>query len=370
MPELRMQGAGRVMGTARRTRFRWWVSVVAATICFALNAPAQIGGKGALEGTVSDATGAVVPQAKVVATDVKTGVTVERTSTGGGYFVISPLNPGEYTVTVSAEGFETFKQEHITLNALQTQGLEVKLNVGSSSQTVTISDAPPSLETENATLGGTMQQETYEALPLNMNNGKRDPTAFAYLLPGVQSTAGVSGLFNGSGSRGGVDEIYLEGIAQTKAKAQGDARNVSSVMSVDSVEQFQVVTSAYPVEYAGMGVQNYIVKRGTNSIHGSAFEYFRNTALDTWGYFAKNTINPTTGKATKPAEHQNEFGVTLGGPILKDKLFFFGSYDVNRYSRSQNPGQYTVPTAAARAGDFTAYGINIYDPLTTDCTGG
>ena len=330
---------------------------------------AQIGGKGAIEGTVVDPTGAVVSGAVVTAKNVGTGVATTRTTTSSGYFVLSPLDPGGYTVTVAATGFEGFIQEHITLDAIQTIGLQITLKVGAPSENVTVSSAPAALGTENATLGTTIEQSVYEALPDVMTAGKRDPTAFVYLSPGVTNTAGF-GVFDGSGSRGGDNEVYVEGIAIDKTKAQGDTGNLSSVSSVDSLEQFQVLTSSYPVEYQGQGVENYVVKSGTNEIHGSAFEYFRNTALDTWNFFSKAVIDVATGTAVKPVEHMNEYGLTLGGPILKDKLFLFVSYDGDHYTASPNPGSFTVPTAAARSGDFTAYGINIYDPTTTTCSGG
>jgi len=330
---------------------------------------AQIGGKGAIEGTVKDPSGAVVPGATVTAREVDTGVSTVRTATNSGYFVISPLDPGKYTVTVTEQGFQQFNQENITLDAIQTIGLQVTLKVGETTQSVTISAAPPPLGTENATLGTTIEQSTYAALPDVMTAGKRDPTAFVFLSPGVTNTAGF-GVFDGSGSRGGDNEVYVEGIAIDKTKAQGDTGNLSSVSSVDSLEQFQVLTSSYPVEYQGQGVENYVVKSGTNQIHGSIFEYFRNTALDTWNFFSKAVINPATGTATKPVEHMDEYGLTIGGPIIKDKLFLFASFDGDHYLAHPNPGSYTVPTIAARGGDFTAYGINIYDPTTTTCSGG
>jgi hypothetical protein len=338
-------------------------------LCLAAVSFAQIGGEGAIEGTVVDPTGAVVPGAVVTARNVRTDVTTTRTTTSSGYFVLSPLDPGSYSVTVAAAGFEGFTQEHITLDAIQTLGLRVTLKVGKANETVTVSSAPPPLGTENATLGTTIEQTTYEALPDVMTAGKRDPTAFVFLSPGVTNTAGF-GVFDGSGSRGGDNEVYVEGIAIDKTKAQGDTGNLSSVSSVDSLEQFQVLTSSYPVEYQGQGVENYVVKSGTNEIHGSMFEYFRNTALDTWNFFSKAVIDVATGTAVKPVEHMNEYGLTLGGPVLKNKLFLFVSFDGDHYTANPNPGSFTVPTMAARTGDFTAYGINIYDPTSTVCASG
>jgi hypothetical protein len=324
---------------------------------------AQIGGSGSIEGTVSDPSGAMVPGATVAAKNMRTGVVTKRTATKDGYFVVSPLDPGQYAVTVTAPGFESYTQERITLNAIQVFGLKVTMKVGSTQEAVTVTSAPPALDTENATIGTTLEQSTYSALPINLSGGKRDPTTFVYLAPGVNNTAGF-GVFDGSGSRGGDNEVYIEGIAIDKTKAQGDTGNVSSVTSVDALEQMQVLTSSYPVEFQGQGVENYVVKSGTNEIHGDVFEYFRNTALDSWNFFSKGVIDPLTGAPKKPQEHQNEYGFTIGGPILKDRLFLFASYDGDHYSVENNPGVYTVPTMAARGGNFAAYGINIYDPST------
>ena len=354
----------RVAGVLRTRRFPVGITVLALLMGLALTANGQIGGKGSVEGTVSDATGAVIPGALVTATNTATGVKTARTSTSSGYFVLSPLDPGVYTVDVTASGFSGFRQEKVTVDAIQTVGLPVTLKVGAETTEVTVSTAPPDLSTENGTLGMTLEQSTYAALPINLSGGKRDPTSFVGLAPGVNTTAGF-GVFDGSGSRGGDNEVYVEGIAIDKAKAQGDTGNLSSVTSVDALEQMQVLTSSYPVEYQGQGVENYTVKSGTNQFHGSVFDYFRNTALDTWNFFSKAQINVITGAPKKPEEHQSEYGLTIGGPIVKDKLFLFASYDGDHYSVEGNPGTFTVPTAAARAGNFQAYNIPIYDPTTT-----
>lgn len=358
---------GRPTGLAFAARL---FSVLAVVAALASTALAQIGGQGSITGTVLDPSGAVVPNATVTATNVATGVPMVRKTTSSGYYVVSPLQPGEYTVTVNAPGFETHTQEHVTVDALQNLGLNVKLKMGASTQTVTVSTAPPPLNTTNATLGGTIENKTYTALPLEMNGSPRDPTAFATLMPGVQTNpSDPTPILNGSGSQGRLDEIYVDGVPLTRISIQGDPRNVTSTISVEAVDQFQVITSSAPVEYQGAGMENYVVKSGTNNLHGSVYEYFRNTALDTWGFFAPAVINPITGKATKPVEHQNEYGITLGGPIKKDKIFFFGSYDGYRYNKAGNPAYYTIPTMAERNGDFSALPTKIYDPATTLCSG-
>ena len=328
---------------------------------------AQAGGKGTIQGTITDSSGAVVPGARVTSTLVATGVVVSQKTTGAGFYALSSLEPGVYTVSVVAPGFETYVQENITLDALQVFGLNAILQVGVASQTVTISAAPPPINTTNATVGNTMENESYEALPLNMGGAPRDPTAFVLLTAGVQASAAPYGGFNGG--QGYHNEDYIEGLAITNAAAAGGGNTapISRGASVDAIDQFQVQTTGTSAAFQGQGVENYTLKSGTNQFHGRAFEYFRNTVLDTWGYFSKARINPATGAPGKPVERQNEFGGTFGGPILHNKLFFFFSYDAQRYLNGVNPTYVSVPTVAERAGDFRAFGQNIYDPATTSC---
>ncbi len=184
---------------------------------------------------------------------------------------------------------------------------------------MTVSAAPPELDTIDATVGISVDNNVYTALPLQMNGGVRNPTQFIYLTPGVAAGGnGVqTGIFDGVGSQGRVDEVYLDGFPQTSIYERGDPRYVSNSISVEAVNQFQVVTSTPPAQFQGMGMQNYVIKSGTNHIHGSVFEYMRTTALDTWGFYAPAAINPAVGKAIKPNEHQSEYGIDLGMPILR-----------------------------------------------------
>ena len=233
--------------------------------------------------------------------------------------------------------------------------LKAQLSVGSSNETVTVTTAPPQLDTTDATTGFVMENEDYTQLPLQINGGVRNPTSFVYLTPGV-SHGGVAvqtGIFNGTGSIGRVDEVYIDGFPQTSIYEQGDPRYVSNMISVEAVDQFQVVTGNQGAQYQGIGLENYTIKSGTNQIHGAVFEYMRTTALDTWGFFAPWTINPATGTAIKPNEHQSEYGVNLSGPIKKDKIFYFGNYDGFYYHKDNNPTPATYPTMLMRQGNFS-----------------
>jgi hypothetical protein len=350
--------------------------IVAGLACPPSETNAQLSGKGGIAGTVTDPSGAVVSGATVTITSLATGVETNTTSTSSGNYSVSTLDPGNYTVTVSASGFQTLTQQNVQVNALEVATFNPKLTVGSSTETVTVSAAPPALETSNATLGATMENAMYSALPLQMGAGgqpdQRRATDFAALMPGVQAnpTNGNlttnTGVVNGSGPRGSVSAVYIDGLPFTAVSGEGDPRFVWTAISVDAVDQFQVQTVGYPALYEGQGVQNYTVKAGGNRYHGSAYEFFRNTALDTWGFFGPINKDPVTGKPQKPVEHQNEYGIWLSGPllpVLRDRLFFFGNYDGYRYSRVL-PTFITFPTAAEQHGDFSAIPVQIYDPTT------
>jgi hypothetical protein len=326
-------------------------------------ATAQVGGTGSIEGTVTDPSGAVVVGASVTAINVATGVETARKTTEAGFFVLSLLPAGEYTVTVKATGFQSFTQEHLVLDALQVVGLSPKLQIGQASQSVTVEAAPSVLKTDDVALGSTMENNVYDALPLAMNaaGSPRDPSAFAGLAIGVdnystQAAGPSTGSFNGGQTY--QNEVYIEGLPLTSAGTEADTRNLAFGVSVEAVDQFQVQTAGAKAMYEGQGVENYVLKSGGNQFHGGVYEYFRNTDFDARGFFA----------AVLPVDHQNEFGATVSGPIKKNKLFFFSNYDGYRLVSATTPvGYQSIPTAAERTGDFSAFPQLIYDP--TSATG-
>jgi hypothetical protein len=194
-----------------------------------------------------------------------------------------------------------------------------------------------------------------------MNGGARDPTAFQYLMPGVQENPandngtgannGNSGIYGGTGQTN-LNENYIEGVPVANIAQQGSSNPVANAVSVDAVDQFSVQTSTASTSFGGAGSTNYTIKAGGNQFHGSAVDFIRNTDFDTWGYFSK--VPAASGIAEKPGEHQNQYDISLGGPIFKDKLFFFGDYSGFRYTKISNTPQYiTIPTTAERHGDFT-----------------
>jgi Carboxypeptidase regulatory-like domain/TonB dependent receptor len=340
-------------------------------ICFSIlimqtSIKAQIGGSGTINGTVFDPTGAVVPAATVVAKNVATGVETTRQTTDAGLYVITPLPPGEYKVIVSVKGFQKLIQEKVIVDALSNVSVNLTLKAGDISETVTVESAPPQLNTTDARLGTTIRNELYTNLPLAMGTavagsgigqGPRNPGAFIFLLPGV-TEGNRWGQVNGA--QGFSKDVFIEGVPITDPIQQGEGRTIALSVSVESVEQFQVETSGTGVEFNGQGSENYSIKSGGNKFHGSGFEYLRNTSLNARGFFPN----------IRPVEHQNEFGFTVGGPIIKDKLFFFTSYDGWRYRVTTPTQLVSIPTLKERQGDFSELPVAIFDPLSTVCVAG
>ena len=336
-------------------------------------ASAQVGGTATIQGTVADPTGAVIPGATVSVTSDATGATITQQSTGDGFYSISPLNPGDYTVTAAAPHFEKLVQKNVHVNGMQVLGLDLKLQIGATSQSVTVSTAPPPLETQDATLGAAMQGNEYQSLPLEMGAAaspdQQRVTDFASLMPGVSSNETKN---NETDEPMVVDgqmhatEMDIEGIPFDFPGAQGDPRFIWPAFGVQSVDQFQLKTSAFSAEYSGLNVENFTLKSGSNKIHGSVYDLVRNTAFDAYGFLPPTSV--VTHQIYKPPEHMNEYGLDAGLPLIHNKLFFWGAFEGYRFSTVNPPVYNTIPTAAMFGGDFSATGINIYDPTTETCT--
>jgi Carboxypeptidase regulatory-like domain len=382
------------------------------TLPFALHA--QTAGQGTITGTVTDNTGAVVPNATVIATNAATNVASERTSSSSGLFSIAPLPPGIYSLSVQATGFRTLRQDNLAVNALGVLSFNPVLTVGEATETVEVTAAPAVLDTSNATIGLVMENTTYANLPLQMNNAQRDATAFASLAPGAQAGTRVP-IVGGTGNYLG--QLYIDGMPAETINQQGDNRVVSEGIDLDAVDQFQVVTSTPPAEYSGAGALNFTMKSGGNKYHGQASYFLRNTVFDTWGFTQKwaalpgadpatgssyicssvattvtggqgtTTYAPRAGCQPKGAEHQGELSLTFGGyvPHTGKKVFFFFAYDKFHSRRAANPALFTIPTPLMIQGDFTELnggvggggvtgtGANnkplIFDPTSNTCVG-
>jgi len=336
----------------------------------------QTAGMAGIQGTVLDESGAVVANATVTATNNETHLATVRNTTNDGVFTIAPILPGTYTVEVVMPGFSDYQQKNLSIDAMKMTPLNIVLKTGAANETVIVSEAPPSLDTNSATLGGIMENKQYANLPIQMGGQQRDPTAFATLMPGAQGGARAP-IIGGSANYSA--ELYLDGLPLTVATQQGDNRVVMNSISVDSIDQFQVQTSAIPPEYQGAGLMNFTIKRGGSQFHGSANVLARNTVFDTWTYTQKRSYS-TTGVKPNRYENQNEVTGTIGGPVpfgwFKDRVFFFEGFMRYHGRAGANPGYLTVPTLKMRDGDFSELlaanggtGYVLYDPLSTaTCT--
>lgn len=371
--------------------------IIALALAFLFALPphilAQVGGQGAIVGTVTDSTGAAIPDATVTATNTATGVSSTRTTTGAGAYSITPLPVGVYTVEVVAKGFKTLRQDNLSVDALNALGFNPTLTLGEATETVIVTAAPPVLNTTSATVGLVMENTTYANLPLQVNNAQRDATAFASLAPGAQGGTRVP-IIGGTGNYLG--QLYLDGLPAQTVNQQGDNRLVSQAMNLDAVDQFQVVTSTPPAYYSGAGSLNFTMKSGGNKYHGSVADFVRNTAFDSWAFTSKAAkVTNAQGQkvpAPKPSEHQNELSLTFGGkvPHTANKLFFFVAYDKFYARRGAIPQLFTIPSLLMRQGDFTELNGNpgtgftgtagdpsaggknpakLFDPTSNSCAG-
>jgi len=307
---------------------------------------------GTVVGTIKDSTGAVVPGATAAATEMDTGTKTTVKSDSDGNFVITPLKIGRYSVAVEASGFQREVRQNIVLDVQQTIRLDFTLKVGSVTETTEVSGAPPLLETESASLGDVVASDQVEELPLN---GRRYAD-LAALTSGVAkviegpvnggntpTNGNAGGSFAVNGTRGDQNNFMLDGIDNNS----NDNGDLAILSSVDAIAEFKIQTSNYSAEFgrSGGAVINASTKAGTNHFHGSAWEFLRNEALDARGYFE----SPGSRKAPYK---QNQFGVTLGGPIVKEKVFFFADYEGTRIHSAQTDFA-TVPTPSEATGNFS-----------------
>jgi hypothetical protein len=327
--------------------------------------------RGTITGTVNDSSGARVAGAAVSATAVATGITSKTTSNTEGNYDFPNLQVGAYTLSVEHSGFKKYTQQGITLYTGQTVGVDVVLQVGNATELVQVTSEGPQLEAETTSLGTTATATLVQDLPLVSDGEMRNPGFFMVLDSSVSSRGasfGGGGGFNDrslsttvAGAPSASAEFHVDGsILTTGEDVHADFRLIG--FPQDAVQEFKLTTVGMPAElgHTGGGVTAFTLKSGTNQLHGTAYDYFRNNALDSRGFFNAK-VTPL---------HQNEFGGTAGGPILKNKLFFFAWYDGFRIHTAASNQLTTVPEQAFRQGDFSAFQtttgtpVTIYDPAS------
>jgi hypothetical protein len=319
-------------------------------------ARAQFLDQGGLTGTIQDPSGAAIPGAEVTLTNPGTSFTQTAHANGSGVYVFSPLKIGTYIVTVKAQGFQLTTQKNIPVNIGQRTSVDITLKPGEVSESVTVTDAPPILQTQDSSTGETFTSREINETPLNSRNA----IYLAQLAPGVAPSNGSrargTGDFDANGMRAEQNNFVLDGVDNNTVTVDflGGTSYVINPPP-DALAQFKVSTSNYSAEYghSAGALVSASVKSGTNQIHGDLWEYLRNDYLDTHDW----TTSPS---ARTPEYRQNLFGATLGLPIIKDHLFFFGDVQNNRIIFVQAQSPLSVPTKAERTGDFSEllYGPN------------
>jgi len=315
-------------------------------------------------GTVKDSSGAIIPGAKVTATNIDTHVAQVVTTNGDGAYNFPALQPGKYEVDISITGFKTFKQTGIVLNVNDALTVDAGMQIGQNDESVTVSANALQLDTTTTQLGEVIEDKQMTSVPLN----GRSYTDLLALQPGVSNTnSGIGGgssssnTFQSAGilfpSVSGDENAGNQSVNGMRESANGYLLNGISVQefaysgtavvpNLDSLSEFRIITNNFDAEYGNFsgGQVNVVTKAGNNQFHGDVFEFLRNTDLDAANYFDQNKRGPF---------QQNEFGGTVGGPIVKDKAFFFGDYQGNRNVVGVSTGVIDVPTAAERAGNFS-----------------
>jgi len=320
-------------------------------LCLLLVAAAIVWGQSytaAVRGIVTDASGAAVPGAKVTVTEVERNVPHATTTDEAGRYFVTALPPGSYRLTVEASGFRKHTQSGLTLAVQQQATINVELRVGDVATVVEVASEAPLLNTTISSLGQVIENRYIISLP----NIGRDSLALAYLTPGVVGSAGRRGDTNtnfvANGARNSTSDVLVDGVTVTTVEQNSGITDLKYKPSVDAVQEFKMQTNFFPAEYGQTGgaVINMVTKSGTNDFHGTAFYFFRHSDLNANSWFSNRA-----GRQI-PYFRRDQFGGVLGGPIKKDKTFFFTTY---QYTGSKNPNSATStwPTLDQLSGDFS-----------------
>jgi hypothetical protein len=352
-------------------------SVLRGVLLIALAAPGIFAqSTSQITGTITDASGAVVPAATIAVTNETTGIRLQAVSNNVGSYTVPLLPPGSYRVDIQAPGFRPLSRSGIQLQVSQAVNLDFHLEVGAASETVNVADTAPLLDASTNAIGGVVSSDKIENSPMKGRNS----VAFMMLEPGVRMPRLTASqpvqeshyeFFSISGGRPNQNQFVLDGSNDTDVGFNGPTYTAS----VDVVQEYRVETNTFSAQYGNYqgGVVNTVTKSGTNQFHGSAYEFVRNDFFEATDFFT----NSSPGVA-KPSLKMNQFGGTVGGPIKKNRTFFFFGFEGLRFrlpsggttASTSLPTVTSVPTAAQRTGDFShtfnSSGslVTIYDPAT------
>ena len=315
--------------------------------------------RGSITGTVKDATGAVIPNARVTATNVDTGVQTTATSNGLGLYTVLNLPIGKYNLAFSKEGFKSFERKGVTLGVGQVAEIDASLEIGAVGETITVTEEAPVLETQTSQTGTRIKGSVLSDLPLTVTGGRGLDTYALAAVPGVEGNGWETHI---AGSAAFTKEVTIDG---TSAVMQIGGHIAESSPSMEAIQEFQVETAGQRASdgRSGGGVYQYTLKSGTNSFHGSAFGFMHNEVLN-----ANTWWNNFEGKE-RPVDRQFDYGFSAGGPIVKNKTFYFGAYE--RYQQERfvlAAPNATVPIPAFLNGDFGAL-LDRSEVLGTDAVG-
>jgi hypothetical protein len=339
---------------------RFWSAISLITLALVIASPvlrAQSTNSGDISGTVTDNTGAAVPGATVTVLNVDTGVSKTLVTNDSGVYDTSSIVAGTYKITFAKMGFSTLVRPSITIIVGNTT-VNAQLSVGAVTQEVVVNTDVPLLKTENGEQTTTLSAQTLEALP----QVGQDWSSFIILLPGSSGAPGGAQGALGTGTSNGTTlamngNLPFSTVLSDGAETTLPASANSDILTQETIQEVQVSGSNFSAQYGvGGSLYNQISKGGTDRFHGALYEYFQNEALNALPY-------AFSGKTSKYFRYNN-FGGSVGGPILKQKLFFYFNYDHIIQHGSTTAQSFTVPTAAVMAGDFSAFTNPIYDPAT------
>jgi hypothetical protein len=326
---------------------------------------------GSIQGTVTDPSGAAVSGANVTARNLDTGLTVATVTSDAGLYSLANLPPGRYSVTVDGPNMKSYVREGVTVQTGSTVALDIQMQVGGVTENVTVSADASQLETATSDIGATVQQTLVDNLPLEVNGTVRNPVQFITLIPGfvgkVGNNAGDNSTddFKVNGGQENATDFLVDGVSISLVSPN---TQMNKGVSTEGVQEFKVLQSNFSPEYgeSGDGIVSLTMKSGTNDLHFSVYDFFRNAALDA------NSWTNNTAEVGKSVNTQNDFGATFGGPVRiphlyngKDKTFFFFDYEGFRF-RTGGTSLQSVPNEAFRKGDFSALlpATQLYDPTT------
>ena len=340
-------------------------NVYALMLCLALSLTTALAQfeTATLTGTITDAAGAVVPNANVKAINEATNVEATAIANGEGRYLFPNLRPGTYRVVAVAQGFKQAVSSGVVLQVNQAARLDIQLTVGAVTEQIEVTGEAPVLETESASRGAVIDQTKMVELPLN----GRDYNQLALLSPGVMAptprltSIGFKGVFNVNGNRAFQNAFQLDGVDNTSYSNSFRGLNAQIVQpSVEALAEFKIQTNAYSAEFgrSAGALINAVVRSGTNSVHGTVYEFLRNSQLDASNFFANKA------GLKKPFRQRNQFGAAVGGPIIKNKTFIFGDYEGLRDAAGTVRFS-SVPQPIWRQGMFATPIWNPYNPNDT-----